>query len=310
MSKQDTDSELDVSGVSDVSGSDERDDNIGLKGVEYIKPVLTKGTFTIEIPEYDEIHRPVQPAHPFYTYHDKPFDKERYRYSCLPVHLGPHSIDFDARKITNVLRVPIKVAGTRKLVVPNELGFLKEYIERCAIYETCFNDRIEDTFMHITVDGREVEAGDTQRVGGFHVDGFQGHKFPIKHEIEHSYLWASDCGTEFCPQPFFIEHIDDSKYHVGDEMDKMADEKNVHSLLANNIYIFDPYMIHRSPVLSKTTYRLLVRLTVEYQKLLDPNDTQNPDLPIDIPYKYDIRNSLGTFTEDVNIRAYGFDKQK
>jgi hypothetical protein len=286
--------------------SEKRDERIGLKGVEYHKPDLCGRIFDIPIPEYDEIHRPVQPAHPFYTYHDAPFDKERYRYSTLPVHLGPEEIKYDIDKVVNVLRCPIKQAGDRTLIVPDELAFLSDFITRCAIYETCFNDRFEDLFMHITVHAARVEAGETQRVGGFHVDGFQGHKFPIKREIEHSYLWASVCGTEFCPQPFFLEHIDDSKYHMSFEMDKTARESNVVTLLPKNIYVFDPYMVHRSPVIPENRERLLVRLTCEYQKLLDPNDTPNPGMRIPLPYKYDIRNSLGEYTVPLNVKSYGF----
>jgi hypothetical protein len=80
---------------------------------------------------------------------------------------------------------------------------------------------------HITVDYKEIKKGETHRVGGWHVDGFQGCKFPEKHEIEHSYLWASSSGTEFCAQPFFISHIDDSKYLIFDEFAKQANECNV-----------------------------------------------------------------------------------
>ena len=287
--------------------TEKRDDMIGLKGVNYTKPTLNGKVFEINIPKYDEIHGPVQPCHPFYSYHDKPFDKERYRYSSLPVHIGQFKIDYTFDSVTNVLRCPVKTSGTRKLIIPSELDFLRNFIERCAIYETCFNDRFEDLYMHITVHAAKVDAGKTQRVKGFHVDGFQGHKFRSeKHEIEHSYLWASDHGTEFCPQPFFLEHIDDSKYHVSFEMDKMAKEENVVKLLPENLYIFDPYMVHRSPVISSDSSRLLVRLTCEYQKLLDPNDTMNPGLEFNPPYKYDIRNSLGEFNIPLNLAMYGF----
>ena len=173
-------------------------------------------------------------------------------------------------------------------------------------YETSFNPRFEDLFAHLTVDHKEILSGETHRTSGWHVDGFQGAKFPTKHEIEHSYLWSSTCGTEFCPQPFFVEHIDDSKYMVFDEMAKQAREENVFQCMDENIYIFDPYMVHRSPVMKENTKRLLVRLTFEYQKLLDPNDTVNTKLEFKVPYKYDIRNRLGVYEGSHDMRQYGF----
>jgi len=287
----------------------QRDGLTGLKGVNYEKPILCGTKFELDIPQYDEIHEPVQPCHPFYTYHLQTFNKERYRYSTLPIHIGPFHIDWNIQIVTNVLRCPIKMAGTRNLIIPSELEFLKGYIFRCAVYETCFNHRFNDLYMHITVHGSHIEPNTTQRVPGFHVDGFQGHKFRnSKHEIEHSYLWTSNHGTEFCAQPFFIEHIDDSKYNVLLDMEKQARTENIYSLMPQNIYIFDPYMVHRSPIIRERTNRLLIRLTCEYQKLLDPNDTINPGLIFNAPYKYDIRNSLGECPTNCDAKMYGFDK--
>jgi hypothetical protein len=274
--------------------------NIGLKDVMYKKTKLSGKTIKFLIPKYDEIYVPSMPEHPFYTYHDKKFCKERLMYSILPLHIGSYDILFDPTQVINVLRCAIKNSGNREIVLPVELDFLKEYIMFCCTYETSFNKRFEDLFMHITVDWNPcIKKGGTQRVPGFHVDGFQGSKFPEKHEIEHSYLWSTSfisedvennglnrgSGTEFCVQPFFISHIDESKYLIFDELNKQANELNVLKTMDGNVYIFDPYMVHRSPVVNTDTSRLLVRITMEYQKLLDPNDTVNPELLFTIPYK-------------------------
>lgn len=283
------------------------DQHTGLKDVTYTKTQLSGDVTILNIPKFDEIYSPSTPSHPFYQYHDKPFDKQRLMFSTLPLHIGPFNIDpIPEHNITCVLRVPIKNSGQRYFTLPNELLFLKDFIEFCSIYETSFNNRFEDLFAHITVDYKEFNKGETHRVQGWHVDGFQGSKFPIKHEIEHSYLWSSTLGTEFCSQPFFVDHIDESKYLVFDEFNKQANEQNVYKCLPSNVYIFDPYMVHRSPVATINTKRLLVRITFEYQKLLDPNDTINPKLFFDVPYKYDIRNRLGNYDVPLDVRMYGF----
>lgn len=294
------------------------DSHIGLKDVMYQKTKLSGKIIKFMIPKYDEIYAPTMPEHPFYTYHDKKFSKDRLMYSSIPLHIGSYDIVFDPTQIVNVLRCAIKKSGGREIVLPVELDFLKDYIMFCCTYETSFNKRFEDLFIHITVDWNPcIKKGETQRVPGFHVDGFQGSKFPEKHEIEHSYLWSTSfvsennglnhgCGTEFCIQPFFISHLDDSKYLVFNEFNKQANESNVLKTLDNNVYIFDPYMVHRSPVVNTNTSRLLVRITMEYQKLLDPNDTVNPGLLFEVPYKYDIRNRLCEYKIPLNKEMYGF----
>jgi hypothetical protein len=297
------------------------DSNIGLKNATYKKTQLCGDAIRFNIPMYEELYAPSMPEHPFYTYHDKKFCKDRLIYSTVPLHIGSYDIPFETIKqdIINVLRCPIKNArtdtstgGNREIVLPIELAFLKDYILYCCIYETSFNKRFDDLWIHITVDYNPmIKKGSTQRIPGFHVDGFQGSKFPEKHEIEHSYLWScsetNNCGTEFCVQPFFISHIDESKYLIFHELEKQARESNIIKTIEKNVYIFDPYMVHRSPVTNYDTSRLIVRITMEYQKLLDPNDTVNPALPHCAPYKYDIRNRLCEYAIPLNKKMYGYD---
>jgi hypothetical protein len=281
----------------------------GLAGVTYQHTQLGSECIMVEIPTFEEMFSPSDPEHPFFTYHNKPFSKKRYKCGTpLPLHVRQFTIDKSAH-VVNVLRVPVKAAGSNTIVLPKELEFIQKYVEFCCLYEKSFNPNFENLFAHITVDKKTVNPEETQRVPGFHVDGFQGSKFPTKHEIEHSYLWASDCGTEFCPQPYFIEHLDESKFMIFDEFNKQAHECNVFKCLPNNIYIFDPYMVHRSPVVKTTTERLLIRITFEYQKLLDPNDTVNPNLVFKKPLKIDIRNLLSEFEYPPDLRHYGFENK-
>ena len=283
--------------------------------ISYQRPKLNGEVIRFGIPKFEEIYRPSEPNHPFYTYHDKDFSKDRYKYSTLPVHIGPFDIDYKNRDIINVLRCPIKMSNSREIVLPVELEFVRDFVTFCCIYETSFNSRFDELFAHITVDRKKLTPAEFHRVPGFHVDGFQGHKFPIKHEIEHSYLWSSQLGTEFCVQPFFISHIDDSKYLIFDEFEKQMNKNpngepyNMYQCLGSNVYIFDPYMVHRTPIVTEPIDRLLIRITFEYQKLLDPNDTMNPAMKFKVPYKYDIRNRLGEYSLPLCNEMFGFIKK-
>jgi len=277
-----------------------------MNGVNYVATVLSSDRPVVyTIPKYEESFRPSQPAHPFYTYYASPFTTERYLYSPPPIHLGPFEVKDDVY-IPNVLRCPIKISGSRDIVLPAELAPLAPFVKWCCIYEESFNPSFDSYFIHLTYEKKYVRKGESQRVPGFHVDGYQGSKFPIKHTAEHSYLWSSSYGTEFCVQPFFISHIDESKYLIFDELNRQARESNVLTCIPGNVYLFDPYMVHRSPILPCDTERTVLRLTFETVKLLDPNDTVNPHLSFKVPYKYDVRNRLGTYPYALPKEQYGY----
>ena len=118
-----------------------RVNNIGIKGVQYTKPVLSGDVMQFTIPNYDEVYKPTQPTHPFYTYYNKPFDATRLQYSPLPLHIGEFNIEYDEKNVVNVLRCAIKNKSNRQIYLPTELLFLKDFVEYCCVYELSFNDK-------------------------------------------------------------------------------------------------------------------------------------------------------------------------
>ena len=138
------------------------DSHTGLKNVNYETIKLSGAINTFQIPTFEELYAPSMQSHPFYSYHDKPFSKERLMFSTLPLHIGPFQIEIPT-EITNVLRCPIKMNNSREIVLPEELSFLKDFIMYCCIYETSFNKRFEELFCHITVHKKTVKQGETHR---------------------------------------------------------------------------------------------------------------------------------------------------
>ena len=66
-----------------------------------------------------------------------------------------------------------------------------------------FNKRLYDDYQfYVTVNVSEVEVGKAQRNVGIHVDGFQGIKYPIKFENDHSYIFVNEGPTLFTSEPF------------------------------------------------------------------------------------------------------------
>lgn len=237
----------------------------------------------------------------------EPFDKEYCLNPRLPIDMGcwKELLDLD---VPNVLRLPLKNKAM-PYHLPQEMGQLKDLLEFVANYEQGINPRYGETFCHITVDRSAVEQDSFHRFPGWHTDGYQGAKLTPKLLPEHSYIFVSEPGTEACLQPFFLQHLDDSKHNAFLEMDRQARADNVYRLLPNHLYLIDPYIVHRTPRMEKAVERLFIRITFVFAELDHPKNTVNPMLA---PYQYldriDIRQNLKPVEFDVPYPLYGLSK--
>lgn len=202
------------------------------------------------------------------------FNLEQYLYPRLPIDMGLVEED-EYNCDINVLRMPLKFPNT-DYRVPSELNGLMPLITRAAEYESFINPRHNDCFCHITFDKSFIQADQFHRFPGFHGDGVQGVKITPKVPVEHSYIFATNPSTEFCLQPFFLTHLDESKHNFFLEFDKQAKECNVYGSLSNHLYLIDPYMVHRTPKILVPTKRVFGRITYAFTELQHPKNTVNP----------------------------------
>lgn len=298
--------------------------------IRYEAPSLTEG----EKFEAQGLWTPIiNPNNPLYRTLFKPFDSEQYLYPRLPVDMGHFDIS-PFREVPNVLRLPIKyptesrdglkLAGDDCYHIPKELLAMMPLINRVANYERNINPRYDEVFCHITIDQSDVPRGQYHRFPGFHGDGFQGAKFsPYQHTmhkekitVEHSYILVTAPGTELCLQPFFVTHLDEAKHSEFLEFDEQAKKANIYRTLPSHLYIFDPYIVHRSPVMlipspdsKQGQRRTFIRITFTFSELDHPKNTVNPMFP---PYEYedriDIRENLARFGFGVPYHLYGLQK--
>jgi hypothetical protein len=221
--------------------------------------------------------------------------------------MGCVTINPSARRPERCLRMPIKVFGESSFQLPEEFLWLLPVISRIMLMDAAHHESFEGYYAHLTVDTREVEAGNTQRVGGWHVDGFQsGGREPL-HEIERSYLWSMDEAAEFCVQPFFVDHLRPLHHNIHAEFDKQAVVPALRGI-AGHIYQIDPYMVHRSPVMTEKKIRTIIRVTFSKTLLTDPVNTVNLGLPkMNRPEaRFELRNTLSEYTGPVPYDRYGF----
>lgn len=238
----------------------------------------------------------------------KEFNVNNFLSPRLPIDMGWTDITGWIDCKINVLRMPLKFPGTI-YQVPRELSALLPLIKRCAEYEAFINKNHNECFCHITFDRSIIEPGQYHRYPGFHGDGIQGTKLTPKEIVEHSYILTTSPPTEFCLQPFFLKHLDEAKHNYFLEFDKQAHENNIYSSLADHLYLIDPYMVHRTPVIKTKNERIFVRITYAFTELQHPKNTINPLFE---GQKYnkriDIRENLCKFEFEPPYNLYGLSK--
>jgi hypothetical protein len=97
---------------------------------------------------------------------------------------------------------------------------------------------------------------------------------------------------------------------VFDEIERQAIEMNAFGTLENHIYLIDPYVVHRSPVLIESGHRCFFRMTFTETELEDPNNTVNLSIQADTPYedRLEVRNRLYACEAPVPWEIYGLQR--
>lgn len=245
-----------------------------VSAIRYNQPLLSKNNGIAYMPE--GLWTPtIDPDNIAYYTLFKPFNLTNFLSPRLPIDMGWNDVSEWKECGTNVLRMPLKFPKTNYRL-PQELYSLASLIKRVADYESFINPDHDACFCHITFDKSVIEGGQYHRFPGFHGDGIQGTKLTPKINVEHSYILCTTPPTEFCLQPFFLKHLDESKHNYFLEFDKQAREDNVYKSLPNHLYLIDPYMVHRTPYLEKTVERIFVRITYAFTELQHPKNTLNP----------------------------------
>lgn len=250
-------------------------------------------------------------GNPIWSRMHQVFDLEHFLYAAPPVDLGELALCTESLEGLRILRCPVKKAGSCQLVVPSEAQELLPLIRHCLETELHANPRFEDFWCHLSFERTWVEPGTTQRVAGWHADGFQGVRVP-PHQVEHSYIWCDTQPTEFCLQPFFVQHLDRARHSAVDAFERQAKEDNVLRALPLHLYLIDPYVVHRSPCLTKAGWRSFFRLTFTETELEDANNTRNLSLPVPQAYeeRIDVRDRLSAWRGPVPWEMYGVQPPK
>lgn len=256
-------------------------------------------------------HPKIDDWNPLYRDILEPFDFHKFTTARPPIDMGLIP-DNPFNKCPSVLRMPIKWGNSDEIRLPKELKPIKEELIRILQYDKWINPNFTKFFAHITIDNSSVEYNKTQRFPGFHGDGLQGGKFKVKQICEHSYIYVNRNPTIVAMQPFFVAHINDSRFNIFKEFDRQIKKNCLYTTRPEHLYLIDPYIVHASPpnMDPRQLQRTFFRLTLTPSELLMPKNTVNPMFDGQIyPARIDVREFVSDPDTSIPLDYYGFEKE-
>lgn len=274
------------------------------KDIEYIQQELTEGV-SFYPKQYKRLK--IEENHPSYKDAEEIFSQDRYKYPYLPLFLGDYDIPNVESIDVNVLRMLIRENNeNKKVFLPKELLFLKDFIESNINYHRQYYSINKDAFIHLTIRKCTYKEIKTfAKAATWHVDGFQGKRIP-RHIPEQDIIWCNKNPTAVSITPFFCEHLDSSKYDINEFFNNHQNENYI-KLKKNKQYLITPYNVHKMVNKKFKGKRVFVRLTFSPVEIEDPTNTQNPMLKRKYPERVDVRNFLNKYElDEKNISGFKF----
>jgi hypothetical protein len=174
--------------------------------------------------------------------------------------------------------------------IPPELEWLRETILECDRMQKDIG--IYNPFVYVTVRHGNIC---TETDDEWHVDGFS---MKVPHVPEQDYVWTNVHATEVLEQPITLpDDFDALKHNVHLYLQDVADGSHVKTLKEKHLYLIDPYVIHRRPVLPSSVHRTFFRISFVPIEIEDDTCTINPLIPRLQPYgNVDIRDTLTRYS--------------
>lgn len=152
--------------------------------------------------------------------------------------------------------------------LPEELAWTLPIIDMARDYQLS-QVGIRHPFTYLTVRHGLVR---TKTDAAWHVDGFS---VRYNHLPEANYLIVSHSGTHYAPRPFvFPSDFDPLRHNVHSFFARRI--RDFKSINQGQLYLLDPYVVHRRPPRIVGMQRTLVRASFIPIEIPDINNTRNP----------------------------------
>lgn len=187
-----------------------------------------------------------------------------------------------------ILRMMLKSPCSGGIVIPEQLLWLKDVIVRSSVLQSQLF--VQRPYIYVTVRSGIVRS-ETDDL--WHVDGFSMRK---PHCPEQNYIWTSIHPTQVLKQQIPVDkRFDPLVHNLHWYFQDRAIQSNAVTLWPEQLYVIDPYVIHRRPTLPQGTQRTFVRISHVPIEIQSDTNTPNP-LFVQPAYNLvDFRNRLVRF---------------
>lgn len=213
------------------------------------------------------------------------FDPARFNLSRLPVRVAELPEGSLTGTLPCCLDMLVKLPGG-PFVLPDPYAAhhgIALFMDECTRFENSLVEDWRDThYAYLTVDSRFVRGGLSHRNGGWHFDGMQGARYPIKLQGCHQYVVSDRLTTEFTGHPTDAAGLDELRHNWFEELGAQVPEDAATFRPAPmEIMVMSTYQLHRSRVAApdEEGWRTFLRLDLSLKQQDRLGNTMNPDLP-------------------------------
>jgi len=173
-----------------------------------------------------------------------------------------------------ILRMLVQRPGDRGLSLPAELRWLKDVIFKTWNLQEDNGLAPWRDFVYVTVRHGLVTS---ELDDAWHVDGFSM-RYP--HRPEQNYICSNIFPTEVLNQAFDIPaDFDPRRHNIHLFFQDNSDYSKASGLIANRIFLIDPYIVHRRTNVPVNAVRTFFRISFIPIEIDDDSCTPNPLLP-------------------------------
>ena len=200
---------------------------------------------------------------------------ERKTEFCLPL---PSCLDLIVKEPLDEIKIPEPY---------NSHPGVMDFIRICLSKEKELVPNWNEYYAYLTIDNRKVDLGKTHRNRGWHFDGMQGSRYPVKLKPCHQYICSNTLPTEFAIQSVKASHLNEESDNFFSETGKQILDPNVWKSEPFQIVLMNAYHIHRGIVAQESINRMFMRLDFSLKKQNRLGNSLNPLIPN--PFTYEVR---------------------
>ena len=207
----------------------------------------------------------------------RPWNLSEYAIPRVPLELEVAPEGWNAPGLPCVLDCCIRLPGG-VVHLPKELARVEGIVRRVLGVAAGSDPTYPGAHVYLTTDQRWVEAGQTHRLGGFHIDGLQGARYETPLPLCYAGLVTDVAPTVFAVQPFLTAHLDVARHNIFDDFDRQVKSKNCQTMRTHVVTLMNAYCVHASPVVERSGWRSFVRVEVSHKRFDRLGNTPNKPL--------------------------------